>query len=171
MKATPGRDRSKDGWFAHPALSILVAAIWLLLQQSLALPQLIAAGVLGLLLPRLIGGFLATSVRPRNIRCVLKLLGVIVWDVIDSNLTVARIVLTPGSVPRPAWVRVPMVIRHPVAQTLLASIITNTPGTVSCKVDEDSNQIVVHVLDCDDAQALVARIRQRYEQPLQEIFE
>ena len=102
---------------------------------------------------------------------MLKLLGIIVWDVVDSNLTVARIVLTPGSVPRPAWVRVPMVIHHPVAQTLLASIITNTPGTVSCKIDEDSNQITVHVLDCDDAQGLVARIKERYEQPLKQIFE
>ncbi len=58
-EATPDRDRSTR-WLVRAIRRCrsLLAASWLLLQQSLALPQLIAAGVLGLLLPRLIGGFL-----------------------------------------------------------------------------------------------------------------
>jgi multicomponent K+:H+ antiporter subunit E len=87
-----------------------------------------------------------------------------------SNLVVARIVLTPGSRPQPAWVRVPLEIRDPHAVVLLATIITTTPGTVSCVVDEARHEIVVHALDCDDAAAMAAQIKQRYEQPLKEIL-
>jgi multisubunit Na+/H+ antiporter MnhE subunit len=32
---------------------------------------------------------------------------------------------------------------------LLATIITTTPGTVSCIVDEERRLIWVHALDCD----------------------
>jgi multicomponent K+:H+ antiporter subunit E len=54
---------------------------------------------------------------------------------------------------------------------LLATIITITPGTVSCVVDEQRGVILIHALDCDDADALVAQVRQRYERPLRRIFE
>lgn len=158
------------GWFAHPTLSVMIAVSWLLLQQSLALPQLIAAAALGILLPRLIAPFLSTRVRPSKPLLVLRLFGIVIWDVVESNLEVARITLLPWVKPQPAWIKVPMEIRHPVAQTLLASIITNTPGTVSCKIDEDAHEITVHVLDCDDGEALVEHIRQRYELPLKEIL-
>ncbi len=163
-------DPPASRWFARPTLSFGIAASWLLLQQSLALPQLISAAVLGLVLPRLIESFLGPKVRPRKPRVVLRLFGVVIWDIVESNLVVARIVLTPGSKPRPGWLRVPMEVRNPFAQTLLASIITNTPGTVSCKIDEDEHEIVVHVLDCHDPAALVALIKQRYELPLKEIL-
>jgi multicomponent K+:H+ antiporter subunit E len=48
-------------------------------------------------------------------------------------------------------VPVPLDIQHPLAVTLLATIITTTPGTVSCVVDEAGGSILVHALDCADA--------------------
>ncbi len=161
----------KPGWFAHPTLSALVAATWLLLQQSLALPQLITAAVLGLGLPWLLRGFLPDDGRFSHARVAVRLLAVVLADIVTSNLTVARIVLTPGSNPQPAWVPLPLDVRDPMAITLLATIITTTPGTVSCFVDETNHLIMVHALDCADPAALVAQIKQRYERPLQEIFE
>jgi multicomponent K+:H+ antiporter subunit E len=161
----------KPVWFAHPALSALLAAAWLLLQQSLALPQLITAALLGLGLPWLLRGFLPDSRRVRHGGVAARLLLVVLWDIITSNLTVARIVLMPNSNPQPAWLRLPLDLQSPAAIALLATIITNTPGTVSCIVDEERHQIVVHALDCDDPAALVAQMKQRYERPLKEIFE
>lgn len=158
------------GWLAHPVLSLLIAAAWLLLQQSVALPQLITAAVLGLGLPRLLRGFLGPGVRPRHWGVALRFFGIVLWDIVVSNLVVARIVLSPASKPQPAWVRVPLDIRHPNAIVLLATVITTTPGTVSCIVDEERHEILVHALDCDDPAAMAAQIKQRYEQPLKEIL-
>jgi multicomponent K+:H+ antiporter subunit E len=158
------------GWLPHPALSVLLALVWLLLQQSLAVPQLITAAVLALVVPKLVHGFLGPATRPRTLAAALRLSFVVLWDIVISNVTVARIVLSPRSNPRPAWVVVPMDSRHPTAITLLATIITMTPGTVSCVVDDEAEQILVHALDCDDAAAMAAQIKARYERPLMEIF-
>ena len=157
-------------WFSHPALSVLLAAVWLLLQQSLALPQLIWAAVLGLLLPRLIHGFLGPALHLHRPGLALRFVFVVLWDILVSNLSVARLVLTPWSRPQPAWVRVPLTLSQPGAVSLLASIITMTPGTVSCVIDEEAHEILVHALNCTDPAALVAEIKARYEQPLLEIF-
>ena len=56
------------------------------------------------------------------------------------------------------------------AITLLAAVITTTPGTVSCVVDEERREILVHALDCDDVAAAAAQMKLRYERPLMEIF-
>lgn len=98
-------------------------------------------------------------------------MGVVLWDIVVSNVAVARIVLNPAARPQPGWVRVPLDTRHTTAVTLFASIITMTPGTVSCVVDDERWEILVHALDCDDPLAMAQQMKQRYESPLREIFE
>lgn len=159
------------GWLPHPLLSLLLAAVWLLLQQSLALPQLITAGVLGLVVPRLVAGFLGPANRVHRPLRALRFAGIVLWDIVVSNLTVARIVLDPRSRPQPAWVKVPLDTQHPLVITLLATIITTTPGTVSCVVDEAGGFILVHALDCDDVDAAARGMKDRYEAPLRAILE
>jgi multicomponent K+:H+ antiporter subunit E len=68
-------------------------------------------------------------------------------------------------------VRLPLRVKHPGGIALLATLVTTTPGTVSCLVDEARGELVVHALDCADPAALAAEIRERYESPLMEIFE
>jgi multicomponent K+:H+ antiporter subunit E len=178
-KALPARPL-----WPRPLLSLLLALVWLLLQQSLALPQLAAAALLGWGLPRLLQGWLVWPGEPvapggqrrrrsawRRAGVALGLAGVVAWDILRGNLAVARLVLWPGARPRPAWVSVPLTLTQPGAISLLAAVVTTTPGTVSCLIDERRSRLLVHVLDTADAAALVAEIGRRYEQPIREIFE
>jgi len=89
---------------------------------------------------------------------------------VTANLAVARRVLGPIGRLRPAFVEVPLDTTQPDAVALLASIITMTPGTLAAEIDEARARIIVHVLDLEDAAALVAQIKRRYELPLKEIF-
>ena len=171
MKRPAARRDERPGWLPHPALSLVLAAVWLLLQQSVAPAHLLSAALLALGLPWLLHRFIGEAVRPRSLPAMLRLTGVVLWDIVLSNLTVARIALDPRSDPQPAWVPVALETEHPSAITLLATIITMTPGTVSCVVDERERRILVHALDCSDAAQMAAQIKQRYEQPLRRIFE
>jgi multicomponent K+:H+ antiporter subunit E len=160
----------KPRWFSHPWLSVLLAVSWLLLQHTLAPVHLISAVLIGLVVPRLLHGFLPVMA-PVRLLPALRLLAVVLWDIVLSNFVVARLVLGPMSRPRPAWVTVPLTLTHPTAISLLASIITTTPGTVSCTVDEQRRHILVHALDCSDPAQMAADIKARYEGPLLAIYE
>ncbi|MDI1270106.1 MAG: Na+/H+ antiporter subunit E [Polaromonas sp.] len=160
----------KVPWFAHPWLSVLLAVSWLLLQHTLAPFHLISAVLIGLLVPRLLHNFLPVTTTLR-FAPALRLALVVLWDIVVSNITVARLVLGPLSRPQPAWVTVPLALSHPTAISLLASIITTTPGTVSCLIDEERKHILVHALDCSDPLQMAADIKARYENPLLAIFE
>jgi multicomponent K+:H+ antiporter subunit E len=161
---------NKKAWFGHPWLSLLLGFSWLLLQHTLAPVHVLSAVAIGLVVPRLLHGFLADH---KGVRMgpALRLLGVVLWDILVSNVVVAKLVLGPLSRPQPAWVTVPLTLRHPTGISLLASIITTTPGTVSCTVDETRHQILVHALDCGDPEQMAVDIKARYEQPLLAIFE
>lgn len=159
-----------QGWLPHPMLSALLGAAWLLLQQSLAVPQVLTAVLLGVLLPRLLRRFLGPGLRVWALLPALRFGALVGWDIVVSNLAVARLVLSPWSRPQPAWIAVPHELESPVAITLLASIITMTPGTVSAVIDEERRVIHVHALDCDDAPGMVAQIKARYERPLKELI-
>ncbi|CAG1017207.1 Na(+)/H(+) antiporter subunit E [Burkholderiaceae bacterium] len=164
---TPARAR---GWFGRPLLSLAIALCWLLLQGSLELAHLLAALAIGLVVPRLVAPFLGPHTHLRGARTALRLVLIVLYDIVVANLTVAWIVLNPRSQPQPAWVPVPLQLTHPTGIVLLATIITTTPGTISCVIDEARSEILVHALDCDDTAAMAAEIKRRYEAPLMEIF-
>ena len=172
MTTPTGENRQPPGWLSHPVLSVLLAAVWLLLRESAAPADLIGAAVIAVVVPRLVHRFLGPPTRPRALAAAVRFTFVVLWDIVVSNITVARIVLNPASNPRPAWVPVPLETRHPLAMSLLATIITTTPGTVSCVIDESRHWLLVHALDGSaGAEAIAADIRARYETPLMEIFE
>ena len=163
---TPSR---KPGWLSHPLLSLLLGASWLALSHSLAPVHLLSALLIALIVPRLLHPFLGEHARihwPAAVRLTL----VVLKDIVASNITVARLVLGPLGRMQPAWLTVPLASDHPRVNALFATIITTTPGTVSCVVDEQRHVILVHALNCDDAQAMIDDMKTRYEAPLLQIF-
>lgn len=167
-------DRTSTGggprWLAHPRISLMILAAWLLLQGSLAPVHWLWGAILALVLPRLAAHFIGPPSRARAAGAAIRLAVVVLADIVRANFTVARLVLHPGIEPQPAWVRVPYTLQDPRAIVLLATIITTTPGTVSCVVDEKRGEILVHALDAAHPQAVAAEIVERYERPLKEIF-
>ena len=165
----PRLPASRATWLAHPVLSVLLGASWLALSHSLALVHLLSALLIGLIVPRLLHPFLAPANRIEWM-AALRLSAVVLKDIVLSNITVARLVLGPMSRPQPAWLPVPLATDHPRINALFATIITTTPGTVSCVIDEQRHVILVHALNCDDAQAMIDDMKNRYEAPLMQIF-
>ncbi len=159
----------RAGWFDHPVLSLLLAGTWLALSRSVEPVHLLSAALIGLIVPRLLRGLLQVG-SPMRWSPAIRLTLVVTWDIVMSNITVAKLVLGPMNRPQPAWLRVPLASDHPRVNALFASIITMTPGTVSAVVDEDARCIWVHALNCDDADGMVVDMKARYEAPLLAVF-
>ena len=91
-------------------------------------------------------------------------------DIVVANLQVAKLILGPVGRLRPAFVEIPLQLNDELALTMLASIISLTPGTVSADLSDDKRMLLVHSLDVDDEEELVRSIQTRYEAPLLEVF-
>ena len=157
-------------WLPSLPLSAAVFALWLLLVADISVGQLLLAALLALALP-----LVAARLQPERARfgrpaMVLLLVRRVLWDMLLSNIEVARRILGPQRVLTPAFVWLPLELTSIHAITALASIITLTPGTVSAELSDDRRHLLVHCFNLADADALVATIQARYEAPLMEIF-
>jgi multicomponent K+:H+ antiporter subunit E len=169
MPLKPISSRWQGRLFPHPFLSFILGISWLMLMHSVALAHLLIALVLAIVLPKLTQFFIQPA-QPVHRLTVIKLFFVVLWDIIVANIRVARQVLGPLDQLHPKWIRVPLETNHPQVNTLLALIITTTPGTVSAGLDDDQSNILVHALNSDDANQVINEIKQRYERPLIKIF-
>lgn len=155
-----------------PLLSVLLFVLWLVLNRSLDTGQLLLALVLALIIPVLSSGLRPLPVRIRHPLVVLRLMLAVAADSLRSNIAVARVLLMPGKRRHASgFVHVPLDLRDPNALAVLAMIVCITPGTAWAELSLDRATLMLHVLEVDDAAAIAALVKSRYERPLMEIFE
>lgn len=159
-----------DRWFPHPFVSVLIFVSWLMLAHSLDVTDLLIAVILAIGIARLVSPFIDRTPHIQWMPAI-KLFFVVFWDIVISNFRVAKMVLGPMDQLHPKWYRVPLETEHEQVNTLLAMIITTTPGTVSAGIDQERGDILVHALSTDNAELDIQDIKKRYEMPLIEIFD
>lgn len=90
----------------------------------------------------------ADSTRLRPLR-LLAYLPWLIWQIVMSNLRVARLVMTPRMPIHPAFLVRPPGVVGDRALTVLGASITLTPGTLT--IDMAPDEVFVHALDMKSA--------------------
>jgi multicomponent Na+:H+ antiporter subunit E len=96
----------------------------------------------------------------------LRLFLVFLREVVTSAVTVAWAVVNPRPSLKPAIVAVPLDLKTDWRISVLANIVTLTPGTTSLHVSEDLSTLFVHAMDCDDRDALARDIKDTFEKTI-----
>lgn len=155
----------------QPFVSLLLLAVWLLLNNTVHPAHLLLGAALAWGIPLFTSRLTVGAPRVRNVPRALRLAAVVFYDIIKSNLDVALLILGREANIRPAFVWLPLALTNDHAKAVLAGIITMTPGTLSSDFSEDGRWLLIHALNVSDEDALIADIKARYEVPLKEIFE
>lgn len=155
----------------HPALSVLLLVVWMLLVNEFTFGALVLAMVFAVLIPLVTSRYWPDRPRIHFGRDAAAYLGIVMFDIIVANFEVAWVILTRRNRDlRSRWLVVPVDLRSAEAITVLAGTISLTPGTVSADVSADGRALLIHALDVADPVAEVARIKQRYEARLLKVF-
>jgi multicomponent Na+:H+ antiporter subunit E len=152
--------------------NILLALAWMGMREDFTPRALLVGFALGLVIlflsRRVVGG-------PHYLIKVIQALELIlftVWELIIANLRVAYDVMTPGYQMRPGVIAVPLDARSDAEITLLANLITLTPGTLSLDVSTDRTTLYIHVMyiDDDDLDAVRRKIKGGFERRVLEVL-
>jgi multicomponent K+:H+ antiporter subunit E len=154
-----------------PWSSLVLFAVWVVLDGTWSLGQMLMGALLALLIPWWTAPLHVDAPTLRSPLVALRLGATVLRDIVVSNLDVARRILGPEAAIRPGFVWVPLDIADPHGIVMLAGIVTMTPGTLSAELSDDRRHLLVHALDLGDPKALVESIKSRYETPLIAIFE
>jgi len=158
-------------YLPHPVLSLVLAAVWILLNNEFTIGALALGVILGVLVPLFTSKFWPESPRIRRPLLIAEYCLLVLWDIVAANIQVAYLIVFRRSASlRPHFFTVPLDIRSPEAIAVLAGTITMTPGTVSSDLSADGRSLLVHGLDVENQEEVVAAIKRRYESRLKEIF-
>jgi len=93
-------------------------------------------------------------------------------ELVVSSWRVAWCVLAPNlNNIRPAVVAIPLSVKTDEEITLLANMITLTPGTLSLDVSADKRALYVHTFNLDSIEAFRAEIKQGFERRVHEVMQ
>lgn len=156
--------------FPHPLLTVAFWLLWMLLVNHWSAGQALLGALLAWLIPMAMRRFWEPGVYVRHPLKLIAFLVMMQRDIVMANLTVARLILGSPKHVRPAFVEVPLDIDNDFLITVLTSVVSLTPGTVSADISPDKRRLLVHTLDVREPDKLVADIKSRYEHRLKEIF-
>lgn len=154
----------------YPLLSLALALMWLLLQGSVGPGTVLLAALLALLVPLSMRVLAPEKPALRSPRALFRLTIVVIYDLLRSNLAVARIIARPSRKHVSGFVTIPLDLRSRYALTALAIVITCTPGTLWVHYNSGRGTLLLHVLDLVDEAEWVRLIKGRYERLLLEVF-
>lgn len=102
---------------------------------------------------------------------IVSLFGYFIKELVVASLKVAYDVMTPKFTMKPAVIALPLDAQSDLEITLLASLITLTPGTLSIDVTEDKKILYVHALYLHDGnlEELKQEIKNGFERRILEI--
>jgi multicomponent K+:H+ antiporter subunit E len=161
-----------SGILPYPLLSAALLVLWLLLNQSLSPGHLVLGSVLAVLASWAMAALRPEKPRIRRPGAALRLLGMVLVDILRSNLAVGRIIVSPREPGVNAgFMTIPLDLRSQQGLAVLAIIITSTPGTIWLNYDAAKGTLLLHALDLVDETVWIRLIKGRYERLLMEIFE
>lgn len=137
--------------------------------RNLLLGLVISAGVVLVMRPVGRSG-LRIERLPAALWALIRYLGVLIADLIQSGLTVARIVLSPKLPIQPGIIAIPTSCESDLAVALSAHALTVTPGELVVEIGEDRT-LYVHALDASHRQEYIVEAQQLRQELLRKIIE
>jgi multicomponent Na+:H+ antiporter subunit E len=105
-----------------------------------------------------------------KIRQVILFTLFFVFELIKANLRVAHDVVTIRHHMRPGVIAIPLDVQTEAEITLLANLITLTPGTLSLDVSTDGKILYVHAMYIDDQETFIRAVKDGFERRIMELL-
>jgi multicomponent Na+:H+ antiporter subunit E len=138
-------------------INVLLALTWAVATRQFTPGNLAVGYMLGFLILWYARRALAPTHYFTKLPQVARFAVFYIGQLILSNLRVAYDVVTPQHYMRPGVIAVPLEARTDAEITLLANLITLTPGTLSLDLSEDRKYLYVHVMYIDQGDIDAAR--------------
>ena len=154
------------------AAVVLLALLWGVVTATMTLPNLLLGGALGAAVVYLLRSRLQGTGVGRRSLAVGGLLLVFGRELLLGALRVAMLTMLPGVRDRlrPRFVALPLRVQGDFPITLLANLITLTPGTLSVDVTPDRRALLVHLLHAPDREAAIRELADGLERRLLAVF-
>jgi multicomponent Na+:H+ antiporter subunit E len=150
--------------------NLLLAIVWVAITGSTAFINLVFGFVLAAIALAIVRSSYGGVLYLGRVRRILALLLLFIRELAKSVWAVAIAVMSPRMDVKPGIFAFPLTVDRDFEITLLANLITLTPGTLSVDVSDDRKTLYVHALDCSDPETIRRGIADGFERRIMEAF-
>lgn len=150
-------------------LNVFLAFIWMFLKVSYDVGTFLVGFFFGLLIIFTFRRFFNSRFYLLRVIAVINLFFLFIKEMILSNIAVLKVVLKPKLDIQPGIFALPTDLENPWEITILANLITLTPGTLVIDVSMDNRVLYVHAMDIQDAQDSINSIKTTFENAIMEV--
>ncbi len=152
-------------------LNILLAIIWSAITGTFSLANLLIGFFLGYLVILVAAPAIDNDHYARRLPKAIALILFFLKELVVSSVRVAVDVLRPGFKMESGVVGIPLDVETDVEKTLLANMISLTPGTLSLDISEDGKTLYIHAMYIDngDVNAVIKEIKGGMERKILEV--
>lgn len=164
----------------RPVLLAALAVLWMGLQGTFTLGEFVWGLLMALIVLAVFPAPVAPHDHPRFrgvgdfvswFWALLKLLGYFLYELIKADIQVALLALRPRIRERltPGIIGMRLTGKSSGQISLLAALITLTPGTISIECSEDREWLYIHSIDASDEEGALAAPR-KFERMIMEVL-
>lgn len=150
-------------------LNFSIAFTWMFLKGEYSVQDFFNGYFFGLLMIFALRRFFNHRFYLWNVFAILKLLYIFNRELIMSNLAVLKVVLAPKITTRPGIFKLETELKKDWEITILANLITLTPGTLVVEISDDNRYLYIHAMDLADADEARKDIKNTFEKAIQEV--
>lgn len=151
--------------------NVLLALAWATFSGSFSALNLLFGFALSIFALWLIRGEVGSLGYFSRSSRIISLILLFLYELVMSAWRVAILVLSPRLDIKPGIFKFPLTVESDMEITILANMITLTPGTLSVDVSEDKKFIYVHAIDASDPEAARREITEGFERKIKEAFQ
>ncbi|MFO8044530.1 MAG: Na+/H+ antiporter subunit E [Halomonas sp.] len=104
---------------------------------------------------------------PARIPRILGFIGFFIKELLMANLKVGFDILTPPWHMKPGVIAMPLEARTELEITMVANLISLTPGTLSLDVSDDRKVLYIHAMFLDDEEELRRNLKEMEHRALE----
>ncbi|MCD5323655.1 MULTISPECIES: Na+/H+ antiporter subunit E [Pontibacillus] len=150
-------------------LNIIIAIMWTFLQESYTFSSFFTGYLFGIVLLFMLQRFIPDEFYMKRFFKIISLILLFIKELILSNVTILKWVYKPNLNMEPGIFAVPVDLKSNWEITLLANLITLTPGTLSIAISNDHSYIYVHAMNIEDVESEINSIKESFERAIKEV--
>lgn len=152
--------------------NLILALFWAAINGEITLYDLLEGLVIGYGVLRVSRRTLEPARYFEKVWLFTSLVSFLVYSLVVASLRIAFDIITPGHHMNPGIVAVPLSVTTDEEISLLSSLISLTPGTLSLDVSQDRRILFVHVMYIDrgDVDAVRRKIKWNWERRVMELL-
>ena len=150
-------------------LNLILALTWAALQGELSAINVASGFLVGAAIIYIFRRMFFRPLYFRKTRLGVTLALVFIKELVKANIAVLRVVISRRPYVRSGVIAVPTELTSDLALTMLANMITLTPGTLTLDISADRRYLFVHTLNLDDPEDVKREIRMAFEVYLREL--